>query len=567
MRRVVDVVTQEKEPTREADADADPGADADPEPGGGEPRPALRPHRRLLTGLGELAPPVVWAVTGLYLCVLLAYSVLLPTYRAPDEPHHTDLAHHMSENWDYPAWDEADLDPGVQRSLNLVRYHIPRNSAHLLPEEALPRDERPSIEDLDAPGIPTSINQISQHPPLYYVIAGNADRAVELVVGRDLSYDTEVWLYRVVSLLLVAGAPLIIWRIGRILGLPTPVGVAATLFPLAVPQFTHIGSAVNNDSLLLLAFWLSTPVVLRLARGDLSRRTALLAGALTGVGALTKLMALVLPAWVAVALLIAWRRGGRSAFPTVLRAGAWYGLAAMVVGGWWWVRNIVLYQELAPSRFSQILKPHEEFDVDAGRFLQTWAYSTTRRFWGDFGLFDTHLPSIAFGTATVVALVGIGFALLRRDRVAGTAIGDRLLLAGPLLLLVGGQFVTAFRAYQTSGHLPGLQGRYWFGALAAISVVVALGLANLARPLVRYLPLLFLAGAGAMQAVGALTVLRHFWAPDGTPLLTRLDTAVTWSPIPGPIVAAGAAAATLVALTTLALNVAVARHPTPPTPT
>ena len=544
-------MTQETESTRQVDLDeVDTG------------RPPL--PRRLADRARSFAPPVVWCITALYLCVLLGYSVLMPTYRAPDEPHHVDLAHRLSESWHYPAWDEADITPGIQRSLNLVDYHIPRSSAHLRPEEALPRDERPTIEELDRPPIPTSINQNSQHPPLYYLVAGTADRTAELIIGGDLTYDAEVWVYRLVSILLVTTVPLIIWRIGRVLDLPEPVGVAASLIPLAVPQFTHIGSAANNDSLLLLAFWLSTPVIIRIGRGDLSRRTALLAGALTGVGALTKLMALVLPVWVGAALLVALRRRGRVVLPEAVRAGAWYGLAAFVVGGWWWLRNLVLYGELAPSRFSQLLAPLEQYDVDPGKFLQTWAYTTTRRFWGDFGLFDTHLPAIAFGTATAVVLVGLGFALLRRDRVAGTPIGDRLLLAGPLVLLVGGQFANSFRAYQTYGRFPGLQGRYWFGALAATAVVVALGLANMARPLIRWLPLLVLAGAGAMQLVAVRTILLHYWAPDGTPLLTRLDTAATWSPFPGPVLAFGAVVAGVVALAA-AVQVTLMRSPARPT--
>jgi hypothetical protein len=42
----------------------------------------------------------------------LAYSILVPTYRAPDEPLHVDLAHHVSEELDYPAWDERDTGSG-----------------------------------------------------------------------------------------------------------------------------------------------------------------------------------------------------------------------------------------------------------------------------------------------------------------------------------------------------------------------------------------------------------------------------------------------------------------------
>src|SRR5919106_1594267 len=87
-------------------------------------------------------PALIWWITGLHVAMLLAYSVLLPTYRAPDEPQHADIARYVSEELDYPAWDERDLGVGVARSLGLVEFHRPRLSAHLTEAEALPKDER-----------------------------------------------------------------------------------------------------------------------------------------------------------------------------------------------------------------------------------------------------------------------------------------------------------------------------------------------------------------------------------------------------------------------------------------
>lgn len=57
-------------------------------------------------------PAIVWTVTALHVTAFLAYSILVPTYRAPDEPLHVDLAHDVSEELDYPAWDERDTGSG-----------------------------------------------------------------------------------------------------------------------------------------------------------------------------------------------------------------------------------------------------------------------------------------------------------------------------------------------------------------------------------------------------------------------------------------------------------------------
>jgi small subunit ribosomal protein S36 len=514
-------------------------------------------------------PKIVWWITGLHVMLLLAYSILLPTYRAPDEPQHVDLANFVAEDLRYPAWDERDISPGVQRSLDYVDYFD--GSAHLTTDAATPRSQRPSFEDLETPPRDTSLNQQPQHPPLYYLLAAGGGRALELVVDEP-SFDLETWLYRLVSVLCVAPLPLIIWCTARRLRAPTPVGVAAMLIPLAIPQLTHIGSAVNNDSLMFLLFWLLTPVVIRLADGDLRPSTGVVAGVITGLGMFTKGFALVLPVWVLAALLVALHRGGRDKLRAATIAGALCGLCTMLIGGWWWVRNLVLYQHLSPSRMDELVPEAENVDVELGNFVQTWAYRTTRRFWGEFGWFDVHIPTLAFGLATAVCLVGLVVACTRRDRVAGTRLGDRLLLASPLLLLVGTQFAFSFRGYLLTGALPGMQGRYWFGAVSGAAVVIALGLANLRAGWLRWLPLTVLGAVVAMQAVGISTILGYYWGAPGSPVVDHVRAVIAWSPLPGELVGVGALLAAVVVSGSFVelLRLARGRSPTdagsPPSP-
>ena len=101
--------------------------------------------------------------------MLLAYSLLAPTYRAPDEPLHVDLAHLFAEDLQYPAWDDRDTGSGILRSLNHSGFHT--GSKHLDAGDAAPRGDRPSLDELEVPERPRSINQLPQHPPLYYLIA------------------------------------------------------------------------------------------------------------------------------------------------------------------------------------------------------------------------------------------------------------------------------------------------------------------------------------------------------------------------------------------------------------
>jgi small subunit ribosomal protein S36 len=517
-----------------------------------QPTTSVRRHRRI--------PAVVWWISALHVTLLLAYSVLMPTYRAPDEALHDDLSHVFSEEFRYPAWDERDTGAGILHSLNIVQFHT--GSRHLEASAAPHKDDRPSIDELDEQPRPRGINQLSQHPPLYYAVAGTLERGVELVTGDPIgAFDVEAWFYRLVSIILVAPLPVIIWTIGRRLGLPDPVAIAATLIPLAIPQYLHMGSVANNDSLLILLFWLLTPVILRLADGDVRARTAALAGLLTGLALYTKGFALVLPLWVAAALLVALRRLGRAHLRQVTVAGLTYSAMSLAFGGWWWIANLVRYGEPLPSRQTQLAPPIESDVRDYGNFFEGWSSATIRRFWGEFGWFDVHIPGVAIRAATAVVIVGLVVACIRRDRVAGSPIGNRLLLAAPITLLVALQFTLALHAYIQLGRMPGLQGRYWFGALAALAVIVALGLANLFRRAARWLPLAVLAGAVAMNALAVHTILGYYWAAPGSAFTSQVRAAVAWAPLQGEVLAAGAAVGAVIAVVTLVQLVATTLRP------
>jgi small subunit ribosomal protein S36 len=497
----------------------------------------------------------VWSIVALHLTLLLFYSVVMPTYRAPDEPQHVDLAHEFSEELRYPAWDARDTGVGVLNSLNIVRFH--QQSKDLESAAAPHKDDRPSIDELDEQTRPRAINQLSQHPPLYYAVSGLFVRGIEVFTGDPIgAFDVEAWFYRLASILMVGSLPLIVWTTGRRFGLPDNVAIAATLVPLAIPEYLHIGSSANNDTLLILFFWLLTPLVLRLARGDLSVKTAVLAGLVTGGGLYTKGFALMMPGWVLGALLLALARGGRSQLGRIASAGAVYGVVALATGGWWWVANLVRYGRLLPNRMGDLVDPIESNVRDMGEFVRTWGSITTRRFWGDFGRFDVHIPSLAVALATGVVLLALVAACVGRDRIARSPVGDRLLLAAPLILLIVFQFIAAWRAYLDLGRMPGLQGRYWFGALAALSVIVALGLARVLGRFARWLPLALLGGVWVMNLVATRAIVGFYWGAPGSGWWSRLRAVVAWAPFQGEVLATGAVVGLMVCAVATALIVA-----------
>lgn len=509
-------------------------------------------HGSLLRRIAGAFPPVVWAVTATYLVVLLAYSVLFPAYRGPDEPLHVDLAQQVSDDLRYPVWDRGRLDPGIRASLRWADFS--ERPFEFEADDAPDWSDRPSYAELRQGAAGGGRNQLPQHPPLHYAVAGGADRLVDAVLPGDplYAYDLQAWFYRLVSVLLVAPLPLVIWRLVRLLHVPEPVGLAATLVPLAVPQLAHIGAVANNDALLMLLVWLLTPVVLRLAQGRLSPHTGALAGALTGLAMLAKGLALVLPLWVALALVVGWWRSERRSRTLALTAAA-YGLTALATGGWWWVRNLVAWGQLAPSIEYDRFPEREGVETDFWSFLQAWGYHTNRRFWGEFGWLELRLPMAAIVVASAVSLAALVLAFRRRPY--GVDAASRGLLLAPLVLLALFVAVNAYSLYARSGARPLMQGRYAFGALAGAAVLIAIGLAAPLGRQARWLPLLVAALAIAMQSVAVHTIFHFYWGEPGDGFGDRFAGLVAWSPLAAPAVTVGAVIAVVVIAATVVLIV------------
>lgn len=522
-------------------------------------RPWLGPVRTAV----RRVPAVVWWITALHVAVLLAYSVLLPTYRAPDEPLHMSLSEQFADELRYPAWDEGRTDMGIQRSARIVRFGD--DSRHLTAAEAPPRDERPTTDELRAGDGRQGINQLTQHPPLYYVVTGSTMLAIETVVGEPIgSFDLQAWVYRLMSVAMIAPLPLLVWQAGRRLGVPAPVGVAATLVPLAIPQLSHIGSSANNDNLMLVLFWALTPVVIRVAGGALGPRTAVLAGVLTGLALLTKAFALVMLPWVGAALLLAAWRGGQAVRRSAIGFGLIYGAVSMALGGWWWVRNVVVHGRLSKSRMSELVPRREGVELDLPQFLDIWSERTLRRFWGRFGWHDTGLPDVAVVLATLVVVVALVLACRRRDGVAGTPLATRLLLVLPLVLLIGIQFQRGLNSHLNTGRWAGLQGRYWYGAIAALCLLVALGLAQLLGRWLPWLPAGVAAAAVTMHVLAVVALLSFYWGAPGSALVDRWRAVVGWAPVPPFLLVLGALAGGVALAGTAVQLVGLGREPARP---
>lgn len=480
-------------------------------------------------------PRAVWAITALHLLLLLSYSVLFAPFRGPDEPQHVDLVRAVRRESGYPRYDERYLSEAVYNALPLVRFDVPAVRSRHLPESAAPpRAQRPSFSALgdDDVSIRHERNQLASHPPLYYGLAAAVQTGIRAVVpgAAQWPFDREVAVLRLMNVLLLAPLPLLAFAVARRLRWSGPVAIGASAVPLAIPQLTHVGSVVTNDDLLTLLVGVATLLVARVLAGERGWGNALGLGLVAGLAMLTKAFALFMPLWIAVAYFAATRRGGLRTSAAIARTCAAVGVS-IAVGGWWWIRNVVVHRALTPG--IKLLPPASSaFEPDAAWWLRRFGSFFPWRFWGWFGWFDVRLPAVAVIVATVVVVVAVGAAVAvstRRHQLTNV-----VMLLIPVLAIGALVALGAFQGYLRTGFDEGIQGRYLFPGVVGLSAVVALGAAAIVPRGERFLPAAMLSMTIAMQAVALGVVVRFYWG--GTTPVGRLSSALAWSPWPPAVV-------------------------------
>jgi hypothetical protein len=522
-------------------------------------------------------PLTVWAATVLHVGLLLGFAFLYPPFTGFDETQHVDAVLSIRHGDGWPAPQERELSEGI------VAVATPLlQSASDLPfsdDELLPRDERPSVAELgverDSVGqvLP---NQITQHPPLYYAL--QAGVLAVLPGSADWAFDQTVGVLRLVSIVLMAPLPLLAWATARALRAPPLAAQVAALLTVSVPQLQRVGSSVNNDAAYTLAMAVVLLLLARVAGGDVGRRAGVLTGVAVGVAMLTKGFALVLPLAVGLAFLVGGRRStdGRS-WTAGLLPGFVSLVVAFVVGGWWWLRNLVLYGTVQPAgwppSYREVLRlepraPGEPAPLDG--FL-AGAYSRlSERFWG--GLEINYVGPDSFpheltDALVVAALVALVAAVVGAGRSRLPLVVSVLV---PFVSTLGVVGYGIWTGYSYSLDFPGAQGRYLFGNLPSLAAAVALGLVVLARRAARAVPVAVALLALGMQAAGLYVVVSRNWLPayDGRGRVERyreaLEGITDYSPWPAavPLTAFVVTAAAALAVLVLAVRLA-AREPEP----
>jgi small subunit ribosomal protein S36 len=507
-------------------------------------------------------PPLLWGITALFGLLLALWSTFAPLGRAPDEPVHADLVDHISRGGSFPGFDGRHTSTAM---ISAFVDYVPGLNGHwLTPESALPRARRETFGEYGGAEPSVYMNQMPQHPPMYYWTTGSALR-VERAVSPDSDppLDREWNVIRLMNAVMVLPLPLLTWFAARRLGTGTAVATAAAIVPLAIPQLLHIGASINNDNLLILLSAVVAVLVADVLRGDRRPTRAVLLGTIAGLALLTKAFALVLLPWIALAYgYQVWHERDRwkQSIGCLLIAAT----TMFLVGGWWPARNIWRGDGPYPSVLSAAAPVRTGEDpIDWSR---QFVSNIVQRFWGDFGYFEAPMTQalVIIATVTAAAMVVLAFTPPRRRQPGSPAHptrGQLMIFASVFPILLG---LVAYWGYDhraIRSPPPFMHGRYLFGAIVPFCVVIAVGIV---RVLGRWSPVAVLGAALLMQLDAARVGLRAWWAEPDASVARSIDAVVRWSPWPVFVTYAVAISVLVCTAVTLADLVRGARAPGDP---
>ena len=447
-------------------------------------------------------PPFVWLASVTMFILLLLGTLILPQLLIPDEKHHADMVLMAREgDWIETGWPgigERRLDPAiVAASLSLSAL-----------EEALRE------------------NRAAQHPPLFYVATAVTSEVVTLPV-KDPNLALQLWSFRLISVLASAALPITYYLIASELTTERWIRLSSALVPLSIPGITlRNGPMINPDALLILFMSISILLAIRVAKGDLTAATSVGLGLSTGLGALSKGHALLIIPVLVVAYIIPIVRDRRLT-GRWLKSVALSGGISLVVGGWWWIRNLILYGAVQPLRH---VGPDEPPPFEWLEWLTDAIYRVVAGFWGGGIALRGRSYMPFFWVLTILLILGFVVGWWRSKDRTSSSVSSLY-----LLLLIPAVFLTSALISAERGEVRGIQGRYFYPGLAGVAPLLVLAVAGITRRASRWLPAAFATGSLGMTLISARFMFLRYWGSSGSGWDDRWSDVLATAPLPGAI--------------------------------
>ncbi len=414
------------------------------------------------TGLTRYLLLVILAT---FVALAIVYSLTVPLFEGPDEIWHYAFANHLASGGGLPVFD-------VNQPATFLR-----NGAHPPLYYAL---IAALIAPIDRADFPADYHFNLASPKITPGASGTSPNLLIHTAREDFPFHNTALaghLARLVSIALSTLTVVGVFGVARRLLRDDRLALLVTAFVAFIPQFVYGAALVNNDALAACAATWLLYALLRLMN-DGRWRWALLSGVLLGVTLLSKIgMIVVLPIPALALGLYALRNTQHGSLKQriaygVVRGAVIYGLA-LLIAGWWYLRNFALYGDPLMWREWQVLTGTGRVPPTPIDFLRDML-GFFGLFWADFSLRVDRVLWPIFGLITIAALVGLIRRVLKRQ--------------WPMLdwpgLLVGLAWLAVLiaTAVRYSFNIYDIHGRLLYPALAPIGVMFVLGLAGWPKP-------------------------------------------------------------------------------------
>lgn len=423
----------------------------------------------------------------------LLWSAATPLWQGPDEDAHFSAAQFIAEHLRLPGHEDgfrademvlaADLaDTGKLHNHPELRQAF--GDGETGPHEAELSALDPATRTSYTIGAPGKLNHT---PPLYYVLG-----AIVYRMAYNADMLGRVFAVRFLSVVLTALMVLISYFLAAEV-LSDQRGAALTVAALVSfqPMLSFVGSVVNNDILLNLITTAAIWALVRMWQHGVTGRRAIALGVTLGLGMLTKplIAGLALPvAWIFVREW--WRE--RDKRRQIVLLGLLTLAVALALCGWWQVRSFDLNDgELYPNEVKKGYRIITELRLDyvdhpwqhAMGYYASIAGGVWGSYWAAFGWLDTPAAPAyyrAIDAVTLLGLLGLATYLVRLvRRRAWEEAGVTLLLIAVVLSPVVMMHVYDYTYWNEYGVGWGWQGRHSFGQMAALFVLLLIGLLTL----------------------------------------------------------------------------------------
>jgi 4-amino-4-deoxy-L-arabinose transferase-like glycosyltransferase len=398
---------------------------------------------------------ILWIILAAGVALAAGYALGVPPWNAPDEPAHYNYVRHVATTGQLPELKPGDWNAALLERLKSTNF--------------------PKGQSVD------SIAYESHQPPAFYLLATPIYNAT-----ARFPLEEQVVVLRLLSVALSGITVVLVFLAVRsIFPEELPLQLAVAGFVAFLPMRSAVDGSISNDALTELVATLLLLVMVHLLRSGLRRGSAILLGLLLGVALLTKM---TVYGYVPLALLVALvsPRRGKNGDPSRLPLVGLALAIALLLSGWWFVRNGMLYGPtdiFGLQRHDQVVVGQPRFERLDAATVGYFATTLFQSFWGQFGWMGILMDGqVYFALKLISALAAFGFLLF----LARAALGKSPLTPhqkGSLLLMALALTVVLAQLIYYNLSFVQAQGRYLFPAILPIALFFVLGLRELMAPI------------------------------------------------------------------------------------